>query len=72
MGNILKQGNKESKPLNKGDVVEVIVDRKLGHLSFSVNKENFGIAFSEIPKDETLYPIVIIYNQNQIVEIIES
>ena len=67
-----KFNNKKPKTLNKGDIIEVIADRKLGNLSFSVNDENYGIACSEIPKEDTLYPIVMINDQNQIVEIVES
>ena len=67
-----KYNNNKPKTLNKGDIIEVIVDRKLGNLSFSVNDENYGIAYSEIPKEDTLYPIVMINDQNQIVEIVES
>ncbi len=64
--------NKKKAKLNNGDIIEVIVDRKLGNLSFAVNDENYGIACSEIPKEETLYPIVMIHDENQIVEIVES
>ena len=64
--------NKKPTKLNKGDIIEVIVDRKLGNLSFAINGENYGIACSEIPKEDTLYPIVMINDQNQIVEIINK
>ena len=56
--------------LNKGDIVEVIVDRKLNNLSFSINGINQGIACSQIPKDDILYPTVIIYEQNHEIEIV--
>ena len=56
--------------LKKNDIIEVIVDRKLGNLSFAINDINYGIACSNIPKEETLYPTVVIYQQNHIVEII--
>ena len=62
--------NNHSGKLKKGDVIEVIVDRKTGNLSFSVNGTNYGIAYSQIPKNEELYPIVMINDQNQIVEIV--
>ena len=58
--------------LKKGDIVEVIVDRKLGNLSFSINGVNHGIACSDIPKEESLYPTIILYEQNLVVEIIEN
>ena len=67
-----KYGNKNNKKLSKGDIIEVIVDRKLGNLSFAINGENYGIACSEIPKEDTLYPIVMIHDKNQIVEIINK
>ena len=58
--------------LKKGDIIEVIVDRKLSNLSFAINGVNNGIACSEIPKEDILYPTIIIYEQNHIVEIIEN
>ena len=33
-GSDIKYNNRESKSLNNGDIIEVIVDRKLGNLSF--------------------------------------
>ena len=65
-----RYNNKKQKTLKKGDIIEVIVDRKLGNLSFAINGENYGIACSEIPKEDTLYPIVMINDENQIVEIV--
>ena len=56
--------------LKKNDIIEVIVDKKLGNLSFAINDINYGIACSNIPKEETLYPMVVIYQQNHIVEIV--
>ena len=63
--------NNHSGRLNKGDIITVIVDRKVGNLSFHINDSDYGIAVSEIPKDDILYPIVLINDQNQIVEIIK-
>ena len=62
--------NNHSGKLKKGDIVEIIFERRYGILSFSVNKIDYGIAFSEISKEEELYPIIIIYHQNDSVEII--
>ena len=69
-GSTTKYNNHEKKSLKAGDIIKVIVDRKLGNLSFEINNENYGIACSNIPKDDILYPIVMIYNQGQIVEIV--
>ena len=62
--------NDGKKTLQKGDIVKVIVDRKLGKLSFEVNNNNIGLSCSEIPKDEILYPIVLINDMNQMVELL--
>ena len=56
--------------LKKGDIAEVIVDWTLGNLSFAINGVNYGIACSEIPKEDILYPTVIIFDQNLSVEIV--
>ena len=65
-----KYNNIERRKLQKGDIVEVIVDRMKGTLSFSVNDKNYGLTSVNIPENEELYPIVMIYDENQIVEIV--
>ena len=62
--------NNHKEKLKKNDIIEVIVDRKLGNLSFAINDINYGIACSNIPKEEILYPTVVIFEQNHIVEIV--
>ena len=59
-GNSPKYNNINEK-FKKNDIIEVIVDRKLGNLSFSVNNINYEIAYSNIPKEEILYPIIVLY-----------
>ena len=59
-----------SARLKKGDIVEVIIDRIQGNLSFAINGENYGIACSQIPKEDILYPTVNIFDQNLSVEIL--
>ena len=56
--------------LKEGDIIEVIVDRKLGNLSFSINDINYGIACSNIPKNEELYPTILLFEQGLSVEIV--
>ena len=51
-------------------IIEVIIDRKLGNLSFALNDVNYGIACSEIPKDEELFPTVVLYEKGLEVELI--
>ena len=48
--------NNHKEELKEGDIIEVIVDRKLGNLSFAINNINYGIACSSIPKEDELYP----------------
>ena len=62
--------NNHNEVLKEGDIIEVIVDRKLGNLSFAINDINYGIACSTIPKEETLYPTIVLYEQGLSVEII--
>ena len=62
--------NNHKEKLKKNDIIEVIADRKLGNLSFAVNDINYGIACSNISKKETLYPTIVIYQQNHSVEIV--
>ena len=57
--------------LKEGDIIEVIVDMNLGTLSFKINGIDYGVAFNDISLDEKLYPIVLINDMNQIVEIVE-
>ena len=49
----------------------MIVNRILGNLSFAINEIDYGVDFNKIPKEEILYPIVLIYDNQQTVEIID-
>ena len=60
----------QTQKLNIGDIVEVIVDRIKGDLSFEVNGKNLGSTGVKIPKDMELFPIVLINDENQSVEIV--
>ena len=62
--------NNHNEDIKDGDIIEVIVDRKLGNLSFAINDINYGIACSTIPKEDTLYPTIVLYEQGLSVEII--
>lgn len=66
----LTEYNNHSGKLKKGDIVEVIVDRKLGNLSFAVNGSDYGIACTTIPKEDILYPTIILFDQNLQVELV--
>ena len=62
--------NNHNEDFKEGDIIEVNVDRIKGNLSFAINDINYGLACSTIPKDDPLYPTVILYEQGLIVEII--
>ena len=57
--------------LKEDDIIEVIVDMTKGILSFKINNTDYGLTCSDIPTNEKLYPIVIINDMNQIVEILD-
>ena len=42
--------NNHSGQLKKGDIIEVIIDRKRGELSFAVNEINYGVSCFGLPK----------------------
>ena len=57
--------------LKEGDIIEVIVDLIKGNLIFKINDIDYGLICTNIPKNEELYPIVLINDMNQIVEIFD-
>ena len=62
--------NNHKENLKKDDIIEVIVDRKLGNLSFAINDINYGIACSTIPKEDIFYPTKGLYETGLSVEIV--
>ena len=69
-GNEINYYFKEYKPLKEGDIIEITMNMKIGELSFSVNGINYGIASKNIPIDIELYPIVLINDLQESVEIL--
>ena len=63
--------NNHKDNIKVGDIIEIIVNRKLGNLSYSINDINFGTACSNIPKEDILYPTVLLYEQGLSVEIVK-
>ena len=45
-----------------------MMDMKRGELSFIVNGENLGVAFTGIPTDEPLIPCAVVRNVNKSIE----
>jgi len=75
---ILKSGkysdykNNELKiTVKKGDIIKVDANRINNELSFSINGHNCGIASSEIPQNDTLYPVAIFQRTNTSIEILD-
>ena len=62
--------NSHSGNLKIGDVIQVVVDRIKGVLSFSIIGIDYGIAYSNIPQEEELYPTEHIYGKDNSVELI--
>ena len=56
--------------LKANDVVEVKMDTSKGNLSFAVNENDYGIACN-ITQKENLYPIVMIYDEGNSIELIQ-
>jgi len=55
----------------KDDIITVEVNRIEHTLSFSIYDINYGIASSDIPKNDILYPIIILYESLASVQIID-
>ena len=64
-----KKYMRKERKIKKGDIIEVIVDRIFGNLSFAVNGVNYGIA-CKIPLENDLYPVIAMYDIDQIVELV--
>ena len=57
--------------VRKGDIIKIKANRIDNNLSFIINDKDCGIAFSEIPPNDILYPIVILYNKDSSIEIVD-
>ena len=57
--------------LKEGDIIEITVDMNRRTLSFKINGIDYGIACDDISINEQLYPIILINDMNQIVEIVD-
>ena len=65
--NVYKEHYREK--LKQGDAVEVIMNRKNGELSFSINGNYYGVA-CKIPADIDLSPFVLIHDQGESIELL--
>ena len=56
--------------IRAGSTVSVHVDTKKGEVSFSVDEKRFGTAFTGLPLNTPLVPVVLAYNKGDSVEIL--
>ena len=72
-GLCLKSGSNTTycgnKKLKEGDIIEVIMNKINGELSFSVNDSNCGVA-CKIPLNIDLSPVVLICDQGDSIELL--
>lgn len=59
-----------SDVIKAGSTVSVHVDTKKGEASFSIDGKKLGVAFTGIPLDTPLIPVVLAYNKGDKVEIL--
>ena len=55
--------------VREGGTVGVVMDTAKGELSFILNGVNFGVAYDGIPLDKPLVPCVVLYHQDDSVEL---
>ena len=63
--------NKSSGLSKVNDEIIVIMNMKKGALKFVINNEDKGDSYTNIPIDKPLFPAVLLYSQNDSVEITE-
>ena len=64
--------NNKKTNLNKvRDKVEIVMDMNKGTLKFIIDNEDKGESFIDIPLGKPLAPIVLLYDKNDSIEIIE-
>jgi hypothetical protein len=49
-----------------GDVIVAVLDLSVGELSFQVNDENFGVAFTGIDTSKTYFPAMSLLTKQQV------
>jgi len=64
-------GGKSTNLMSKKDEIIVIMNMNKRTLKFIINNEDKGESFTDIPIDKPLYPAVLLYHQNDSVEINE-
>ena len=64
-------GDKSTNLMSKKDEIIVIMNMNKRTLKFIINNEDKGESYTDIPIDKPLFPAVILYHQNDSVEINE-
>jgi len=63
--------NKKTNLMSNKDEIIVIMNMNKRTLKFVINNEDKGESYTDIPIDKPLFPAVLLYHQNDSVEIIE-
>ncbi len=64
--------NNKKTDLNKvRDQIDIVMDMNKGNLKFIIDNEDKGDSYQNIPLDKPLVPVILLYDQNDSVEIIE-
>ena len=64
-------GGKSTNLMSKKDEIIVIMNMNKRTLKFTINNEDKGEFYTDIPIDKPLFPAVLLYHQNDSVEINE-
>lgn len=63
-------GDNRRGVIPQGSVVGVVMDMNTGSLSFSVDGKDLGVAYTGLPMDKPLYPVVILNGSRHKMEIL--
>ena len=63
--------NKSTNLMSKRDEIIVIMNMNKRTLKFVINNEDKGESFTDIPIDKSLFPAILLHDQDDSVEIIE-
>ena len=63
--------NKKTNLSKVKDVIEVVMDMNKGTLKFKVDDEDKSVSFEDIPLSKPLAPVVLLYDKNDSIEIID-
>ena len=63
--------NKKTNLSKVNDEIEIVMDMNNRTLKFIIDNEDKGVSFEDIPLDKPIAPVVLLYDKNDSVEIVE-